>query len=124
LKGDVLICDPYFNKDTLEALEQIKNAKVRFLTINKPSNMKVSKQDIQDFKIENPHVAIRGFGFDHLHDRYILCEDKLFLLGHGFSIRNKESFIIELPKKFAEDLMQSLNSTFNQRWNHQQNTVL
>ena len=124
LKGEILICDPYLNKDTLEALGEIKHANVKFLTTNKPNNIKVSKQDLQDFKIENPDITIKGFGFDHLHDRYILCEDRLFLLGHGFSIRNKESFIIELPKKFVSDLMQSLNVTFDQRWKHQQNIVL
>ncbi len=124
LSGEVKICDPYFSKDSLEALEQLKNAKVKFLTRNKKENIKVSMQDLKNFNAENKNVELKGFNFDHLHDRYIICEDKIFILGHGFSIRNKESFIIELPKKFSEDLIQSLSSTFDQRWKNQQNTNL
>ena len=104
LKGDIKICDPYFNKDTLDALEELKNAKIKFLTSSKKSNMSVSAQNLKDFKTENMNVVVKGFPHDHLHDRYILCNNKLFLLGHGFSIRNKESFIIELPEKFSKDL--------------------
>ena len=121
LKGDVKICDPYLTKDTLEALEQIKNADVKFLTCNKKDHIKVSSQEIKDFEKENPKIEIKGFVFDHLHDRYIIAGDKLLLLGHGFSVRNKESFIIELPEKFAKDLIQSLASTFDIRWKNNQN---
>ncbi len=74
--------------------------------------------------MENPGIEIKGFPFDHLHDRYILSKDKLFLFGHGFSIRNKESFIIELPEKFAKELIQSLNSTFDNRWKNKDNLIL
>ena len=123
-KGEVKICDPYMNKDTMEALEELKNAKVKFLTSSKSTNLKVSSQELKYFKMENPGIEIKGFPFDHLHDRYILSKDKLFLFGHGFSIRNKESFIIELPEKFAKDLIQSLNSTFDNRWKNKDNLIL
>lgn len=124
LTGEIKICDPYLNNDTLEALEQLKNAKVKFLTINNKNNIKVSQRDLKDFKAENANIDIRGFSFDHLHDRYIISKNKLYLLGHGFSIRNKESFIIELSEKIAIDFIQSLSSTFDTRWKHQNNVVL
>ena len=124
LKGDIKICDPYLNKDTLEALEKLKNAKVKFLTSSKKLNLKVSTQDLKDFKVENRDVEIKGFPHDHLHDRYILVKDRLFLLGHGFSVRNKESFVIELPEKFSKDLIQSLSTTFDIRWKNQKNIIL
>lgn len=124
LKGGIKICDPYMNKDTLDALEELKNATVKFLTSYKPSNLSVPAQDLKDFKAENKNVEIKGFPHDHLHDRYIISKDRLFLLGHGFSIRNKESFIIELPKKFAEDLIQSLSTTFDIRWKNKDNVIL
>jgi len=123
LKGEIKICDPYMNKDTLEALEELKQAKVKFLTSSKKSNSKVSSQDLKDFKTENNNIEIRGFSYDYLHDRYILTKNRLFLLGHGFSIRNKESFIIELPEKFAKDLIQSLSVTFDTRWKNQKNSI-
>lgn len=124
LEGEIKICDPYFNKDSLEALEELKNAKVKFLTSSKKTNLKVSIQDLKDFKTENPNIDLRGFPYDYLHDRYIISKEKLFLLGHGFSIRNKESFVIELPEKFAKDLIQSLSMTFDTRWKNHNNIIL
>ena len=124
LNGEIKICDPYLNKDSLEALEEIKNANVKFLTSNKKTNIKLSNQELKDIKEEFPNIEIKGFSFDHLHDRYIITKNKLFLLGHGFSIRKKESFIIELPEKFAKDIIQSLTTTFNTRWKNTQNKIL
>ena len=124
MKGEIKICDPYLNKDTLEALEELKNAKVKFLTSSKKTNLKVSQQDLKDLKIENKNIEIRGFPHDHLHDRYIISKEKLFLLGHGFSIRNKESFVIELPSKFSKDLIQSISTTFDTRWKNKDNINL
>src|SRR3989344_4912872 len=121
LKGEIKICDPYLNKDTLEALEELKNTRVKFLTSSKKLNLKVSSQELNDFKTENNNVEIKGFPHDHLHDRYIISSDRLFLLGHGFSVRSKESFIIELPGKFSKDLIQSLSTTFDIRWKNQSN---
>ncbi|MBS3090296.1 hypothetical protein J4433_00835 [Candidatus Pacearchaeota archaeon] len=124
IRGDVRICDPYLTNDTLEALEKIKKAKVRFLTFNNKNNIKVSQKDLQDFKKENSNIDIKGFSFNHLHDRYILTVDVLYILGHGFSVRNKESFIIELPIKLVKDLIQSLSATFDMRWKNQKNITL
>ncbi len=121
LKGEIKICDPYLNKDTLEALEELKNTKVKFLTSSKKLNLKDIHQKLKDFKAENDNVEIKGFPHDHLHDRYIISNDRLFLLGHGFSVRNKESFIIELPGKFSKDLIQSLTVTFDTRWKNREN---
>jgi len=124
LKGEIKICDPYLNKDTLEALEELKNAKVKFLTSSKKTNIRVSNQEPKDFKDEYKNIEIKGFPFDYLHDRYILSNKKLLLLGHGFSIRKKESFIIELPEKFSKDIIQSLSATFDSRWKNPNNTIL
>lgn len=124
LKGDIKVCDPYLNKDTLEALEELKNSNVKFLTSNKKTNIKVTHQELKDFKEEYTNIEIKGFPFDHLHDRYIISKNRLFLLGHGFSIRKKESFVIELPEKFAKDLIQSLSTTFDTRWKNQKNVSL
>mgnify|MGYP001588861234 CR=1 FL=1 len=124
LRGEIKICDPYLNKDSIEALEELKNTKVKFLTSSKKSNLKALSQELKDFKTENSNIEIKGFPHDYLHDRYIISSDKLFLLGHGFSVRNKESFIIELPSKFSKDLIQSLTKTFDIRWKNQSNVIL
>ena len=124
LKGTIKICDPYINEDSLEALEKIKDSKIRFLTSGFKQNIKVSIKDLQDFKAENSNIEIKGINSDCLHDRYILTDKVLYLLGHGFSIRKKESFVIVLPEKIAGDLIQSLSSTFDIRWKNQNNKIL
>jgi hypothetical protein len=124
LSGDVKICDPYLTSDSLEAIEKIANAKVKFLTSAKKSNIKITSNDLKDFKSEFSQVEIKGFPFDHLHDRYIIAKDKLFLLGQGLSIRKKETFIVELPERFAKDLIQSLSATFDIRWKNPNNLIL
>jgi hypothetical protein len=124
IEGDIKICDPYLTEDTLDALEIMKKAKIKFLTSGLRNNIKVSTQDLQSFKAENSFVEIKGINSDCLHDRYILTKNTLYLLGQGFSIRKKESFVIILPEKFSKDLIQSLSSQFDIRWRNQNNIVL
>lgn len=124
LTGEIKVCDPYLTEDSLDALENMKKAKIKFLTRSSRNNIKVSQQDLVDFKTENPNVAIKGFRFDYLHDRYIISENRIYLLGHGLSVRKKESFIIELSENIAKDLIQSLSTTFNLRWRRQDNIIL
>jgi len=124
LKGDIKICDPYLNEDTLDSLEKIKNADIKFLTSNFKQNIRVSDKDLKDFKTENPKISIKAINSDCLHDRYIITDKILYLLGHGFSVRKKESFVIMLPKKIAGDLIQSLSSVFDTRWKNKNNVVL
>jgi len=116
ISGDCLVCDGYLNEDTLMALEKMNKSKIKFLTTDSKQKNKISQKDLSDFKQENLNIEFKGISTDCLHDRYIITKNKIILLGHGFSIRKKESFVLELPKKSFEDLYQGLNNTFNQRW--------
>lgn len=108
------ISDPYLTEDSLYLLEKIKAKHVNFLFI-KDKN-KLPERTIRDFKQENPHVDLRGYEAPHLHDRYILGKNKMWIVGHGLSLKNKETFIIELDDNVARDLRLSLVETFNRRW--------
>lgn len=53
----------------------------------------------------------------HLHDRYVLSDEKILIVGHGLKdIGNKESFVIVLPRKFATDLLADVQRSFDQKW--------
>ena len=46
-----------------------------------------------------------------LHDRFVLSEAKILLVGHGLKdIGAKESFVIVLPRTFAPDLLDNVRT--------------
>jgi hypothetical protein len=52
-----------------------------------------------------------------LHDRFVLSDDKIIILGHGLkNICNKESFIICLDKELAGDVLTSVRASFEAKW--------
>jgi len=115
--GELVISDPYLTEDALDLIEKIKAKAIRFLFLQMP---KLSPKSLADFQKENQHVIFRKFDKPHLHDRYILDADKFLLVGHGLSLRNKETFLILLDDTLAKDLRLSLLETFNRRWKEAQ----
>jgi hypothetical protein len=72
-----------------------------------------------EFQTQFPHVSIRRDSSGTLHDRYILSDDQLILLGHGLKdIGNKDSFAIRIPKTMAEDLLKTVRDNFDAKWSH------
>lgn len=113
--GDVCISDPYLSRDTLDLLEKIPAKNIKFL-FHKVQE-KLPQRDIDDFKKANPQIKLRKYPDSHLHDRYVLSDNRMLIVGHGLSLRNKETFIIELGDEIAKDLRLGLLETFNRRWN-------
>lgn len=112
--GHLSISDPYLTEDAMYLLEKIPSKNIKFL-FHKTQN-KLSQREIDDFKKANPHIKLKKYPDDHLHDRYILSDDKILIIGHGLSLRNKETFIIELKDKLAKDLRLGLIQVFDRRW--------
>ena len=112
--GPLCISDPYLTYNAMDLLEILPSKEVKFLFHK--SQTKLSQKDINDFKKENPHIKLKRYPNDHLHDRYILSSKRILIIGHGLSMRNKETFVIELSDNFASDLRLSLVQTFNRRW--------
>lgn len=119
LKGTVRICDPFYGIGTLDSLDFLpKNCEVRFLTqkTNEPTR-KISGA-LRDFHKEKNKTEFRiAPKTAKLHDRYILTENEILILGHGLKdIGNKESFIIVLDKNLIPDLINEMVDFFDKEW--------
>jgi hypothetical protein len=119
LKGTVRVCDPYYGVRSLDSLELIpKTAKVRFLTAKTSESAVKWASALKDFNQERPNVELRLTARQQdLHDRYVLSDSKLLIVGHGLKdIGNKESFVIVLPRTLAGDLLDDVQRSFDEKW--------
>ncbi len=123
LKGEVRVCDPYYGTGSLLRLDDLKSCQsVRFLT-HTPDNKEKSfiARAIQEFVTEHPHVTFRKHTGNDLHDRFVVTTDELILLGHGLKdIGNKESFVVRLDRNYAGDMIDTITSSFDQKWQNSQ----
>ena len=75
-------------------------------------------RDVADFKTENPNVEFRDYPNADIHDRYIISEDKVTLIGHSMKdLGAKESFAVVLGRENYSEIYEALNSNFTSRWN-------
>lgn len=121
LNGIVRISDPYYGIRSLDVLSKIPSAcDVRFLTARTGSreDVGVLQRTIGDYKREKPYIEIRLYPNPaELHDRYLIANDSLWILGHGIKdIGNKESFIIRIDQNLNPDLISTVETFFDQRW--------
>ena len=113
--------DTYCGPRTLDLLKQAAHARVQLLTrlanLRKPADQAALLREISDYRSEFTAAEFRDYQNPDLHDRYVLSEDALTLLGHGIKdLGNKESFVIVFPKATCPDLYSALLSNFNLRW--------
>jgi len=123
LKGEILIVDPYYGNGTFLTLSKFdRKKKIKFLTC-KLGN--AEQRDISSFSInlkrfnkEFKNIEIRQYAnIDELHDRYIIANNGIVIIGHGLKdLANKESFIVYLPIDIAKAIIPILVKTFNGRW--------
>ncbi len=119
INGEVLICDPYYGTGSLLRLDSLRNSgPIRFLTHEADSRERsFIGRTLKEFALERPHVEFRQTSARDLHDRYILTNEEIVILGHGLKdIGSKESFIIRLTKPICADLMRILRSSFEEKW--------
>jgi hypothetical protein len=119
LKDIVRICDPYYGVRTLDSLEHIPKAcRIRFLTAKTSEDHRKLQAAIKDFVKENPRTEFRlTKNPSQLHDRYVLTDNILLILGHGLKdIGGKESFIIRLDKNVVSDLIREMTCSFDTQW--------
>ena len=119
LDGSVRISDPYFGIRTLDTLESLpQSARVRFLTAQVSGNREHLERQLKDFSVERPGIEVRRAAAPRdLHDRYVLSDGQLMLVGHGLKdIGARESFVVVIPRKFAPDMHSSVRTTFDSRW--------
>jgi hypothetical protein len=119
LAGDLRVCDPYYGMGSLLRLDLLTHcASIKFLTRQPGSGEPPTLQKaFQDWKRQYPIVESRRHNGSDLHDRYVLSDDQLILIGHGLKdVGNRESFIIGLDKTLAGDLLEGARASFDTRW--------
>ncbi|MGD9116735.1 MAG: hypothetical protein PVJ61_06115 [Dehalococcoidia bacterium] len=120
LEGDLEIVDPYCGERTLDVLESIKGRHVKFLTrldnIQGRARQKFVR-DLKDFKADNPNIEFRDYPNTDIHDRYIISQSSLVILGHSIKdLGSKESFAVVLDRTASRNIVQALSENFDRRW--------
>lgn len=114
LKGKTIrVCDPYLDPTTIEHLDSCpKGSEIRVLTQTVRASgkltrlMAAAKKDFAAFEVRTPAVQ-------DLHDRYILDDETMYILGtslNGFG--KKQSFIT----KAGPDMRAAMVKDFDRRW--------
>ena len=120
LKGNLRIVDPYCAERTLDILESIKGRPVKFLTrIENLRDRERSRfiRELTDFKSENANAEFRNYPHSDIHDRYIISEREVSLIGHSFKdFGAKETFTIILERQNNRDIYDALSTNFDNRW--------
>ena len=121
LTGSLRILDPYCSEKTLDVLTNLKDRPMKVLT--QLGNLRERDKgkfvrDVADFKTENPNVEFRNYPNADIHDRYIISEDKVTLIGHSMKyLGAKESFAVVLGRGYYREIYDALNDNFIRRWN-------
>ena len=117
----IRICDPYYGVRTLDSLDHIPTAgRVRFLTGQTTEEGRRLRGAMRDFRRERPNIVFRRAARpSELHDRYVITNEQLLILGHGLKdIGGRESFIIRLSRDQSPDLIRETIATFDTRWSN------
>lgn len=120
LQGELRIVDQYCNVRTLDILCNIENQKVKFITRTQHMNRKARKKffrALSDFNAEYSNIIFKEYPKSQLHDRYILSNRKLILLGHSMKdLGSKESFAVTLTKEKNRNIYEAILENFKEKW--------
>lgn len=123
LKGDLCIVDPYYGNGTFFVLDKFgKNRKIRFLSERlgneELNNITIFDNNLKRFKKEFKNIELKRCNKKYeLHDRYIIADNGLVVIGHGLKdLAEKESFVIFLPEKLVRTFLPTLKAIFEARW--------
>lgn len=121
LKGILKFTDPYVDIRTLDLLKDLKNSEIRILS--KLNNLRETQRnrflrELKDFLKENRNFQFKDYNKKDLHDRYIISQDSILLIGYSIKdLGAKESFAVVMDKESNSDIYKILNSNFDERWN-------
>jgi hypothetical protein len=119
LKGRISIVDKFYGSASLGVLNHLRHGSpLQLLTgITSESSASFSRE-FRDFKKEVKSAEVRVFPNHHeLHDRYIIADNALVIVGHGIKdVGNKESFLVLLIGDKTTDLRAALRQQFDSRW--------
>ncbi|MEX1228768.1 MAG: hypothetical protein WEB58_00930 [Planctomycetaceae bacterium] len=120
LNGQIRICDPYYGTGTFFRLDSIADKSICFLT-QQPDKNELAKgilpKALAEFVRQHSNIEFRVNQANDLHDRYILTENELILLGHGLKdLGNKDSFIVRLAREIAANTVDDIVAAFDAKW--------
>jgi len=114
LRGTVRVCDPYLAVETIEHLDGAPVCSpLRLLTSRVHTSGALSRA-FAALKMNNPEFEVRQVGEKALHDRYIIDDEKMVLLGSSLNaFGSKESFMIRVVDP---DTRRSVLERFDAHW--------
>jgi len=114
LSGDVLLCDPYIDDKTLLTLTAVpKGSPIKLLTLN-ISDPPQFRCNLHAYQREYGNLESRVSHTKDLHDRYIIDDASMWLLGQSLNgIGKKQTFLVLV----GADIHQLVSDGFLRRWN-------
>jgi len=114
VKGEAKMCDPYIDDKTLLALTSVPTTvKIKLLTLN-VSDPSQFRRRFQAYHKEYGNLEIRVSSSTDLHDRYLIDQSQMWLLGQSLNgIGKKQSFIVAM----GQDTRAAMDRAFTERWN-------
>jgi len=114
LKKTLRICDPYLDVITLKHIDACTSVtSVRLLTFH-ITDTPTLRLALAAFASQGKQVEVRRPTSDVLHDRYMIDESSMLILGTSLnSFGKKQCFVI----KAGQDIRTVVLNNFNQLWN-------
>lgn len=113
MKNKVWICDTHIGIRLLDILHTLDpGIDIRMMAIQVHSK-DIFKRSLADFRTEHPSTEVREAPPGEVHDRYVISDSGMWLVGHSLKdLGSKESFIVRV----GDDLRNSMESIFEERW--------
>jgi hypothetical protein len=120
MHGGLLVNDRYYGEKTLYTLETLADRRelVLFMTAETRENPMRLAGLFHDLMKDNPNLEVRLYPKKYeLHDRYILSDNALLLVGHGIKdLGGSESFLVWLDSSLAAEAISMAKACFLDRW--------
>jgi hypothetical protein len=113
LKGSVRICDPYLDIVTAQHLEAITSATAIRLLTSSISDTPTLRLALTALGSQGKQVEVRKPAKDILHDRYVIDDSSMLILGTSLnSFGKRQCFVI----KAGQDVRLALLDNFKKLW--------
>jgi hypothetical protein len=119
LQGRICIVDKFYGSGSLAILNHFRHGSpLQFLTARTNESRASFDRELRDFVKEVSSVEVRRYPNHHeLHDRYIISNEALVIVGHGIKdMGSKQSFLVVLKGDTTRDLRTTLMEQFDARW--------
>lgn len=113
LKGSVRICDPYLDIITAQHLEAITSATAIRLLTSSITDTPTLRLALTALGSHSKQVEVRKPAKDVLHDRYVIDDSSMLILGTSLnSFGKKQCFVT----KAGQDIRSAVLDNFKQLW--------